>query len=139
VSARFKSTTSFECLEYLVDCALDLKQQYISFALVLYYRFVEKVKSASSSLEQCRYDALYVRIVRHFPDDLEHAKQIRFVDFQEKLERVRTSLEDCLEHEVKLLEYLINDDNKAEVFPEQALLQRNEDKLRVQAAIDSCA
>jgi hypothetical protein len=92
VSARFKSTTSLECLEYLVDCALDLNQQYISFALVLYYRFVEKVKPASSSLEQCRYDALYARIARHLPEDLEHAEQIRFVDFQDKLEKVRVRL-----------------------------------------------
>jgi hypothetical protein len=54
-----------------------------------------------------------------------------FIDFSDRLNESRREVESTIEVEMRLVEYLLNKDEKDGLFPEEQLLERHRHKLKV--------
>jgi pantothenate kinase type III len=108
-----------------VKSAVELGGGLISRGLVLYYRHIEKKKGKTGLLDRCKYELLYEFVIRSFTGKEGDGQQVRFIEFSSALKELNEQMESCIANEIKLVEYLADEDKKVELFPDNRLMARH--------------
>lgn len=133
----FRTTQVFYPLEHMSDCSTRLKGEYVTQAMLLYYKYMERTAHSHWWLEKCKHKILHNKLIKHQAYAATDKDRILFVDFEVKLGVFKEEMELCLRHQLKFLDSLINEEKK-QLFSDQQLMSIYEGKNRIREALRGC-
>lgn len=102
---------------------------------MLYYSFMEKKKTKASVFEGCKFQYVYMRILKQVETKEADKEDINFIEFSDNLRMLGDEIEECLANELKLVEYLADRNRKAEMMTDARIFARSKLKAKIRSRL----